>query len=243
MTNTMTTTDLSQIIEALGHDFADPALLERALTHPSACGRKESVSHSYERLEFLGDRVLGLVIADVLLSHFPKESEGSLAKRFVALVRREALAMVATTIGLEKHIRLAKGEEESGERDNPALQADVCEAVIAALYLDGGYDVARAFVEKYWAPLVRQDVKPPQDAKTALQEWAQARALPLPSYREVGRAGPPHAPTFVIEVSVNGLPAVTGEGTSKRKAQQEAAEALLRHIEQQGSDPQTSQDD
>ncbi|WP_120495443.1 ribonuclease III [Kiloniella sp. EL199] len=218
----------------LEHKFDRPQLVKQALTHPSACGRNQIVSDSYERLEFLGDRVLGLVIADMLLQTFPKESEGSLAKRFTALVRREALAIVAQKLGFDKLIVLAKGEEESGERENPALQADVCEALIGALYLDAGYEAVQRFIQKNWKPLLNQDLSPPQDAKSTLQEWAQGRGLPLPTYKEVSRSGPPHAPLFDIQVFVKGLDPVIKQGNSKRKGEQEAAKELLRFISESG---------
>ncbi len=224
-------TSVSVILE---HKFDRPQLVKQALTHPSACGRNLIVSDSYERLEFLGDRVLGLAIADMLLHSFPKESEGSLAKRFTALVRREALALVARKLGFDRLIVLAKGEEESGERENPALQADVCEALIGALYLDAGYDAAQKFIQKNWKPLLNQDLSPPQDAKSTLQEWAQGRGLPLPTYQEVSRSGPPHAPLFNIQVSVKGLDPVIKQGNSKRKGEQEAAKELLRFISESG---------
>ncbi len=219
------------LAKKLDHDFADPALLRRALTHPSAAvKRKTGTPDSYERLEFLGDRVLGLIVADLLLRRFPRESEGALARRHTALVRRETLAEVAGDLGIAAHLRLAKGEDEAGERRNPAILADACEAVIGALYLDGGLEVARRIVEKALEPYLNSAVKPPQDAKTALQEWAQARALPLPHYREVGREGPPHQPLFSIEVSVEGHAPETGKGRSKRIAEQTAAQALLKRL-------------
>ncbi|OUS12553.1 ribonuclease III [Rhodospirillales bacterium 47_12_T64] len=227
--------ELKLVADKLDHKFSKLNLVKQALTHPSACGRNRIIADSYERLEFLGDRVLGLVIADMLLRNFPDESEGSLAKRFTALVRREALAFVARSLGLEKSIVLAKGEEESGERDNPALQADVCEALIGALYFDGGYATSQKFIEKNWLPLLNQDLAPPQDAKTTLQEWAQGRGLPLPAYREVGRSGPPHAPIFDIEVKVKGVDPVVRQGNSKRKGEQEAATELLDLISKNGS--------
>ncbi|WP_020593361.1 ribonuclease III [Kiloniella laminariae] len=226
--------ELKTVAEKLGHRFERLALVQQALTHPSACNRNQMVEDSYERLEFLGDRVLGLVIADLLLRRFPSESEGALAKRFTALVRGETLAQVSVALGFDRYIVLAKGEEESGERDNPALQADVCEALIGALYLDGGYAAAQRFVDLNWEPLINLKLAPPQDAKTTLQEWAQGRGLPLPAYREVGRSGPPHAPMFEIEVTVKGLEPLVREGSSKRKGEQAVAQALLELIEPAG---------
>jgi len=196
------------------------------LTHSSTGGD----APTYERLEFLGDRVLGLIIARLLYDGFPGESEGDLAPRFTKVVQRDTLARVAETIGLGAHMILSDGEDNAGGRANPALLADTCEAVIAALYLDGGLEAANRFVRRYWSPLIEEDATPPQDPKTALQEWAQGRGLPLPEYQETSRSGPDHAPVFSIQVSVQGLPSAPGRGASKRAAEQEAALALLNHI-------------
>ena len=220
----------SALAAALGHDFSEPALLQQALTHSSASGR---TGQANERLEFLGDRVLGLVIADLLFRRFGEEVEGALARRFAVLVSRESLAQVAGGIGLAAHLKLARGEEDSGGRANPAILADACEAVIAALYLDGGLEPARRFIERAWADLVEQDLRPPQDAKTALQEWAQGRGLRLPVYSVFATAGPPHDPVFTVEVRVDGLPPVQAEGRSKRVAEQAAAAVLLERLRQE----------
>jgi ribonuclease-3 len=222
--------DPAALAKCLGHDFERPELLVRALTHPSAANRRGAVDDSYERLEFLGDRVLGLIVADLLLDRFPHEAEGALAVRHAELVRRETLAEVAGEIGLERFLRLAKGEEAAGERSNPALLANACEAVIGALYLDAGLEAARAFVEPLWTEHLEAPARPPQDAKTALQEWAQARGLRLPHYREIGREGPPHEPHFTVEVEVAGQEPTRGEGRSKRLAEQVAAARLLARI-------------
>ncbi len=222
--------DPSGLAERLGHGFARPELLVRALTHPSAATRQGGIDDSYERLEFLGDRVLGLIVADLLLARYPREPEGALALRHTELVRRETLAEVAAEIGLDDYLRLAKGEEAAGERYNPALLANACEAVIAALYLDGGLAAAWAFVERLWSARLEADAHPPQDAKTALQEWTQGRALGLPEYREVGREGPAHEPYFTLEVEVEGAAPAQGEGRSKRLAEQAAAERLLTRL-------------
>lgn len=218
-------------LDLLGYAFADPALLEEALTHRSAVGR---ATDAYERLEFLGDRVLGLVIADMLMEAFPNENEGALARRLAALVREDTLAAVARDIGLGAEIRLGAGESESGGRENNALLADVCEAMIAAIYRDGGLEPARRFIETHWSARLAAESAPPQDAKSALQEWAQARALPLPSYRVVEREGPDHAPVFTVAVEVEGKPAATASGASKRIAEQAAARKLLDEIEPDG---------
>lgn len=212
---------------ALGHRFADPGLLNMALTHRSALSAE---GHSNERLEFLGDRVLGLVIADLLCRSFPDEDEGHLARRFSVLVGREALFRVAVGLDLGSYLTLSPGEIDSGGRDNSTLLADACEAVIAALYRDGGLDVAAHFIEAQWTPLLAEDIEPPKDAKTSLQEWAQARGLPLPEYREIGRSGPAHAPVFTIEVSIVGRPPAQAMGASKRIAERDAAMNLLARV-------------
>ena len=212
----------------LGHDFRDPDLLEQALIHRSSSGGE---GMGYERLEFLGDRVLALVVADRLLTAFPEEDEGALAKRYTALVRRETLAVVAREVGLGPHIRLSRGEDLAGGRENDAILSDVCEAVIAAIYLDGGIDAARGFIDRHWTTRLEETPQPPQDAKTALQEWAQGRGLALPDYRVVKQTGPDHAPTFKITVLIDGHEAVEGIGPTKRAAEQEAAERLLQDLD------------
>ncbi|MDF2766247.1 MAG: RNAse [Rhodospirillales bacterium] len=216
---------LAQLAETLGHRFAEPSLLRLAITHSSASGRGLAAN---ERLEFLGDRVLGLAIADLLYRRFSAEEEGHLARRFAVLVSRESLAQVAGQIGLAPYLALARGEEDSGGRANPAILADACEAVIAALYLDGGFQAAQRFIEREWAGLVEQDRRPPQDAKTALQEWSQAAGRKLPTYVVVASEGPAHEPLFTVEVRVEGLPPAVGTGRSKRAAEQVAAAEALR---------------
>jgi ribonuclease III len=227
------------LAETLGHSFAEPELLREALTHPSAMAaaggrsRRASAVHrprGYERLEFLGDRVLGLVIAELLYEAFPQEDEGALAKRLAALARRDTLARVATAAGLDEHLMLSRAEAEAGGRRNPTLLADACEAVIGALYLDGGLAVAERFIHRHWQPLMEAEARPPQDAKTALQEWAQAAGLPLPVYETVRTEGPPHEPMFAIAVRVEGHPPITATGRSKRAAEQAAAAALLAQL-------------
>jgi ribonuclease-3 len=217
--------------------FRDPALLEAALTHPSALnqiggpeGAQDVKARDYERLEFLGDRVLGLLIADMIFRRFPTEREGALALRHSALVRRETLSQVALEMGLQSQIRLAAGEEAAGERDNPAILANVCEAVIAALYLDAGLEAVRGLVDRYWSARLEKAVRPPRDPKTALQEWAQGRGLPLPVYRETGREGPPHEPYFTVQAEIEGRSATSASGRSKRAAEQAAARKLLQDL-------------
>ncbi len=221
---------LAPLEEHLGHHFAEPALLDQALTHRSALRARGPVPEGYERLEFLGDRVLGLVVAELLIRRYPREQEGELTRRHTALVRRDALVRVARLIGLGEYLRLSKGEAGSGARESPTLLADALEAVIAALYLDGGIETARGFIMQFWDPLMAEDQHPPRDAKTALQEWAQGARLPLPNYETVASEGPSHEPLFTVSVSVAGEPAATAQGRSKRAAEQLAAAALLERL-------------
>jgi len=188
----------------------------------------------YERLEFLGDRVLALVISDVLLKAFPTEAEGALAKRLVGLVRRETLAEIGQELDVGAYVRLSRGEEEAGGRDNPAIVADVVEALIAAIYLDDGLAAAARFIETHWRERLERADAPPKDAKTSLQEWTQGRGVQLPEYRMVERSGPDHAPEFVIEVRVAGFGPQTGIGKTKRMAEQVAAARLLEQIGRHG---------
>jgi len=218
--------DLDPLFEILGHGFADPQLLAEALTHPSAHARR-GVRQSYERLEFLGDRVLGLVVAELLWRRFPDEAEGALTRRHTGLVRRESLVEVARAIGLGRFVILSPGEAQAGARENPSVLADACEAVIAALYLDGGLEAARGFVHRYWEPLLQIAVTPPRDPKTALQEWAQGRGRGLPIYETVDVAGPAHKRLFTVSVRVEGTEPASASGPSKRAAETAAAAELL----------------
>jgi ribonuclease III len=224
----------------LGHRFADPSLLAEALTHASAAsgggrrgrrrgdaGADPAKRRSYERLEFLGDRVLGLVIAHALIRRFPDDAEGDLTHRQVALVRQATLAAVGERLGLGRWLEVDRGEDESGGRGRPALLADCCEAVIGALYLDGGLEAARGFVERAWEPFLLGVATPPRDAKMALQEWAQARGIGPPAYRVAAEEGPAHAPRFTVEASLPGRPPTRAEGASKREAERAAARLLL----------------
>jgi len=211
----------------LGHHFSDPELLRRALTHASA-----HAALSNERLEFLGDRVLGLIVSEKLHALYPDDAEGALALKFNALARGAACARAADAAGLSEHIILAQSERASGGRHKPAILSGACEAVIAALYLDGGMAAARRFVERYWTPMFESLGADMRDAKTRLQEWAQApgRGGPAPVYALVGRDGPDHAPRFVVEVTAQGLAPERGEGGSKREAEQDAAAKLLAKV-------------
>ncbi len=231
MSETLTDQEKTRFSEILGHQFSDDQILFRALTHSSHANLIALQGGSNERLEFLGDRVLGLVVADMLLQKFPVEEEGDIAKRHTALVRQEALVRVAESIGLGEYIAMSRGEEETGGRKNASILSDCCEAVIAALYIDGGLVAARNFIETHWKPLLEEDLVPPKDPKTALQEWTQANNLPLPIYNEISRQGPDHQPVFEIEARVKNMTPVTASGASKREAEQKAAEVLLEVIE------------
>ncbi len=224
---------LEALSSALGHRFQRPQLLLEALTHRSAT-QGGGDRFDYERLEFLGDRVLGLVIADLLMEMFPDEAVGHLARRFTGLVRREALEKVAESLDLRRFLRLSESEERMGGRENTGIQANACEALIGALYRDGGLDVARRFILTNWQPLMAAAGGSARDAKTRLQEWAQAEKLPLPRYTVVEEAGPPHEPVFTIEVSVTGLEPARATAGSKRRAEQDAAAALLEGLDSDG---------
>ncbi|MBM3518157.1 MAG: ribonuclease III [Alphaproteobacteria bacterium] len=208
----------------LAHRFARPALLREALRHPSAAGPRRA---DYERLEFLGDRVLALVIAVELARRFPTARAGDLAPRLNALVRRDALARVARALALGSYVEVAETEAAAGGRDKPAILADACEALIGALYLDGGLDAASHFILTHWAALIEEVAVTPRDAKTALQEWAQGRALAPPRYRIVARSGPEHETVFSVAVDLGAQGSGTGVGRTRRQAEQAAAAALL----------------
>lgn len=215
---------------ALEYSFTSPELLILALTHSSMAKSRAERDQTNQRLEFLGDRVLGLVIAGMIYEVFPNEEEGAMARRHTALVRKETLARVALELGLGDYIMMAPSEEDGGGRANAALLADTCEAIIAALFLDGGLGTAEGFIRAHWTKLMAEDLKPPKDAKTALQEYAQSKGLQLPIYREISRDGPPHDPVFTIEVLLNENVSMTGKAGSKRHAEQKAASALLHHL-------------
>ncbi len=217
--------DTARLEAALGHRFADRSLLETALTHMCA---EESRLASYQRLEFLGDRVLGLSIADMLFRRYPQSEEGNLSRRLADLVRRETCAEVAMAWNLGQFMRLGDGEILGGARKNKAILADACEAIIGAVFIDGGYEAARALVERAFGERLMKPVRPLRDAKTALQEWAQGRGYPTPTYVERGRSGPDHAPVFVVAAKITGLADSEARGPSKRLAEQAAAEGFLK---------------
>jgi ribonuclease III len=211
----------------IGYRFADNTLLTCALTHISALKGPRNRAGSYQRLEFLGDHVLGLVISDMLFRGFPKADEGELSRRLADLVRKETCAEIAVSVELGAAIKLGSSEVNAGARKRPAILADVCEALIGAVYLDGGYPAAAALVERLWQERMRAKAQPLRDPKTVLQEWAQARGLPTPAYREVARSGPDHSPEFRVAVQLPNFAAAEGIGRSKRAAEQAAAAAML----------------
>lgn len=218
----------------LGHRFARPDLLREALTHRSAStvgGRRTPAMASNERLEFIGDRVLGLLVAEWLAERFPGEQEGALGRRLALLVSQPVLAEIAEAEGLSAMLNVSAGETKAGVRKLATVLADATEAMIGALYLDGGIVVARAFVRRAFLGAMEGQKRPPKDAKTALQEWAQRRGFPLPTYVVVTRDGPPHAPNFVISVTVAEQTAQGGAGT-KRAAEMMAAVVLLGKLKQ-----------
>jgi ribonuclease-3 len=208
----------------LGHHFANPRLLTEALTHRSAAGAKGRGSN--ERLEFIGDRVLGLIIAEWLSERFPDEREGALGPRLAALVSRPMLASIAEANGLAALLAVAPGEAKRGVRERSTVLADALEAIIGALYIDAGLGPAREFVRRVFGDVVDRQFIPPKDPKTALQEWALKRAMALPVYEVLEQSGPSHAPKFVVQVTV-GAAFAKGEAGSKRMAEQEAASILL----------------
>lgn len=218
-------------MDSLGYAFKNSQWLEEALTHPSCNLKTEDGSpFSYQRLEFLGDAVLGAVVSQLLFEHFPQESEGALARRKAALVNKEAVAEVVRELGIQQHIRFSATEEQSGAQENISVQEDVGEAVIGAIFTDGGYEAARAFIEAHWLPRLHAQTEAPVDAKTALQEWTQARGLGLPAYSVVGQEGPAHAPLFTVEVAVEGQPSQQAAASNKRQAEQLAADQMLQQV-------------
>ncbi|WP_054008133.1 ribonuclease III [Cypionkella psychrotolerans] len=220
--------DLKAFEARIGHTFRQPDLLLRAVTHASI---SSTTRPDNQRLEFLGDRVLGLVMAEALLGADIAASEGQLAPRFNALVRKEACAEVAREVGLGDVLKLGRSEMLSGGRRKEALLGDAMEAVIAAVYQDSGFDAARALILRLWGARIGAVEQDARDPKTSLQEWAQARAMPPPIYTEQGREGPDHQPIFTVEVRLESGEAELARAGSKRVAEQAAARALLARME------------
>ncbi len=218
----------AELMERLGLPGLDGKLLDEALTHPSL---GSPARPDNQRLEFLGDRVLGLAMAEALYARYPDEAEGKLAPRLNELVRKETCAEVAEEIGLGEFLRLGRSETLSGGRRKTAILGDAMEAVIAAIYLDQGAKPARDAVLRLWGSRLTEQREAPRDAKTAIQEWAQGRGMAPPSYVEIARDGPDHAPVFTIEARLSNGSTAVGKASSKRNAEQEAAAALLDLVE------------
>lgn len=219
---------MNQLERTLGYAFKNSHLLRQALTHPSALPSGEGVE--FERLEFLGDRVLGLVIATWLFEEFPREKEGDLAKRLAGLVCKETLVTIAQQIDLDQFMVMKRERTVSQKKRLETLLADGCEALIGALYLDGGLEVAHSFVHHYWQDLLKNTQDPPRDPKSMLQEWIQGKGKPHPQYEVLNASGPAHAPHFVVQVQIEGMEPTVGEGSSKRLAEKAAAQNMLNVI-------------
>ncbi len=220
--------NFSELEAVLQYRFADRAILKRALTHTSAVSPGRRVRDSYQRLEFLGDRVLGLVAADLLFKRLGDAKEGELARALNSVVRKETCAAVAADLGLGPHILMDKSEARNGGREKPSVLADVCEAVIGAIYMDGGHEKSYDFVERTFGSYIIAADRPQVDAKTILQEWAQGNGHDTPQYTEVNRTGPAHNPVFSIAVRIEGFEEITALGPSKKAAEQGAAELFLK---------------
>jgi len=224
---------LKELMSLLGHEFGDVSLLRAALTHSSLTkGRRQNRAHQdYERLEFLGDRVLGLVISEELFRRFETADAGNLSRRYNAQVRRETLAEICSEIGVDKFICMADDLAASGGRENPAILEDVMEATIAAIYLDGGFDAAREFIKSRWWHRLDREGAAQKDPKSSLQEWAAKIGKSPPKYTVIEETGPDHAPKFKVEVRLEGLDPFEGTGPSKRTAEQQAAEKMLKDLQ------------
>lgn len=213
---------LGELEKKLGYSFQDKNRLRVALTHAS-----RGEAENYERLEFLGDRVLGLTIAALLFHSFPKEKEGDLAKRLASLVQGKTLAELSARISLGDYILFSDAEAAAGGAANEHILADVFESVIGAMYLDGGFEPCKALIETHWADVLHTMKEPPQHPKTAIQEWAQSHGLPLPVYEISGQSGPDHAPVFEIQLIMKGHPPVTASGKSRAEAEKNAAQSFM----------------
>ncbi|MCP5086967.1 MAG: ribonuclease III [Rhodobacteraceae bacterium] len=220
--------ELKDFQTRLGHSFARPELLIEAMTHSSLSSLTRDDN---QRLEFLGDRVLGLAIAGALIAHDPSATEGQLAPRFNALVRKETCAEVAVELDLGVALKMGRSEMLSGGRRKQALLGDAMEAVIAAVYQDAGFEAARDLVLRVWGKRIATAEADARDAKTTLQEWAQARGMQPPKYTETGRSGPDHAPEFEIRAELEDGTVAKAKAPSKRQAQQAAATAMLKELE------------
>lgn len=215
--------DYTKLYDRLGYRFNNPELLTLAFTHSS-----KSAKVNYERLEFLGDRILGFTVSVLLYNNFPNEPEGKLARRYMSLVRQETLAVIARQVGLSDYVLLSWGEERSGGNQKDSVLADCCESMLAAIYLDGGIEPVEKVVKTFWTPYLNEEHTAKKDAKSLLQEYAQGMGKALPVYNVLGVSGSNHKPTYIMEVVVEGISPVEGKGSSKRAAMQDAAEKLLK---------------
>ncbi len=222
--------DLKALQATLGYEFKDSVYIQRALTHASA--HHDSTGIDYERLEFLGDRVVNLIIADLLFNNFKDEKEGALAKRHTALVRTETLADIARDLNLGNFIILSDSERQAGGAQNDNILADIMESVTASIYLDGGYGHAMDFIKRVIGNRLHDMVEPPRDPKTTLQEWSQANNLGLPLYEMIDQSGPDHAPQFTVQVSLDGHVPQSATASSKKRAEKDAASAMLDYLNQ-----------
>jgi len=223
----MSTDSLARLQDHLGYIFQDKALLDQAFRHSSTLKHNQQ---SYERLEFLGDRVLGLCVAELLYKTYPLDKEGALAQRHSALVCEEVLAQIARDLSLETFV---KGETKDFSKDRPSVLADVIEALIAVVYLESGLDKAQKIITKFWKPLISEMTTAPKDPKSALQEWAHKNNKNAPVYALVKRSGPDHEPLFTVHVSLDKTLQVTAQGPSLKQAEKNAAIALLEGLNKQ----------
>ncbi len=223
----MSAPSFKKLEEIIGYNFKDRHLLECALTHSST-----NDTYNYQRLEFLGDRVLGLVIADALFEAFRDENEGGLAKRHTALVQGVTCTVIGQQYNIGEFIILSESERISGGNLNENIIADVVESLLGAIYCDGGYDAAQKVILKLWGDNITTLKTAPQDPKTELQEWVQARGLGLPVYEVVEKSGPDHAPIFLIRLTIEGHGVVEAQGTSRRQAEKMSARLMLKKVNQ-----------
>lgn len=224
----MTDIDIKKITKVIGYSFSDISLIRTALTHPSF---SSDTNQNYERLEFLGDRVLGLIVSDLLYKYFVEEKEGDLAKRLSYFVRREFVAKIANEIGINEFIILAQSEKDSGGQNKPAILCDILEAVIGAIFIDGGYKASYDFIYYNWGKYLDEDIKPFKDAKTDLQEKVQSLKLSLPVYELVSVEGPDHDPKFTMSVKIDGYEKLEATGKSKKLAEQKVAKKMLEKLD------------
>jgi ribonuclease-3 len=229
---------LKKLNESIGYNFNNLDLLKEALTHPSITIRENHndkllSKKNYERLEFLGDSILGMIITEFLLKEYPNEKEGNLAKRRSALVCGEALSKIALQLKIGDYMYMTEGEDHSGGRTNESNLENALEALIGAIYQDSGLEEVRNFIYRFWLPLTYEMKEPPRDPKTSLQEWAQKLGKPIPEYKTIDTQGPSHSPMFTVSVKVAGLEPVTAIASTKRIAERLAAKLLLQKIESQ----------